>query len=153
MNHKKNIFDMLGSLIPGYMGYAEKEGRRNCDKLLRESISSDLLEFEKLLYQDMNKAMKMKDKSKMNEIEDVRKRINTFSSKIKYSAYGASSFFADDKISEGELDHIYQLDIGLSKGIAHLVSISIDQISDIIKELDKCKEILNLRTNYINEFK
>jgi hypothetical protein len=27
MDRKKNIFDKIGSLIPGYRGYAEREGR------------------------------------------------------------------------------------------------------------------------------
>ena len=34
MERSKNIFDKLGSLIPGYRGYAERDSRRNCDKLL-----------------------------------------------------------------------------------------------------------------------
>jgi len=31
----KNIFEKIGSFIPGYKGYSEKEGRRDTDKLLR----------------------------------------------------------------------------------------------------------------------
>ena len=31
MQRTKNIFDKIGSLIPGYRGYAERDGRRNCD--------------------------------------------------------------------------------------------------------------------------
>ena len=29
MERSKNIFDKIGSLIPGYRGYAEREGRRH----------------------------------------------------------------------------------------------------------------------------
>ena len=61
MDRKKNIFDKIGSLIPGYMGYAEREGRRNCDKILRNEIVSKLSEIEKILYEQMRKALKQKD--------------------------------------------------------------------------------------------
>lgn len=78
MDRIKNVFDKIGSLIPGYKGYAERDGRRNCDKILRDSISSQLSECEKTLYSQMKEALKIKDKSKMNELEEVRKETNTF---------------------------------------------------------------------------
>ena len=46
MDRLKNVFDKIGSLIPGYKGYAERDGRRNCDKILRDSISAQLSECE-----------------------------------------------------------------------------------------------------------
>jgi hypothetical protein len=53
MDRIKNIFDKIGSLIPGYKGYAEREGRRNCDKILRESIVAKLMLLEKQLNEKM----------------------------------------------------------------------------------------------------
>ena len=47
MDRKKNIIDKIASLIPGYKGYAERDGRRNCDRVLRDSITNCLLEVEK----------------------------------------------------------------------------------------------------------
>jgi len=69
MDRIKNVFDKIGSLIPGYKGYAEREGRRNCDKILRDSIVTQLIECEKILYSQMSDALKKKDKLKMSEIE------------------------------------------------------------------------------------
>ena len=43
MDRKVNILDKIGALIPGYSGYAERDGRRNCDKILRESIANQLI--------------------------------------------------------------------------------------------------------------
>jgi hypothetical protein len=62
MDRKKNIFDKIGSLIPVYRGYAEREGRRNCDKILREKIITKLIDTEKILYEQMSEALKQKDK-------------------------------------------------------------------------------------------
>ena len=49
MKRNKNIFDKIGSLIPGYRGYSEKDSRRNCDKLLRNRISDQLLDVEDIV--------------------------------------------------------------------------------------------------------
>ena len=38
MERKKNIFDKIGSLIPGYIGYAERDSRRVCDQKIRKEI-------------------------------------------------------------------------------------------------------------------
>ena len=102
MDRIKNVFDKIGSLIPGYKGYAERDGRRNCDKILRDSISSMLTESEKNIYSLMKDALKIKDKSKMNELEEVRKETNTLLSKVKFAPYGATSFFSDNQIKEEE---------------------------------------------------
>ena len=102
MDRAKNIFDRIGSLIPGYRGYAEREGRRNCDKILRDSIVEKLIYCEKNLYELMTESLNQKDKFKLNELEVVRKQINTFISKIKYAPHGVTSFFADNQIKEDD---------------------------------------------------
>ena len=152
MDRAKNIFDRIGSLIPGYKGYAEREGRRNCDKILRDSIVEKLTYFEKNLYELMIESLNQKDKIKMNDLEIVRKQINTFISKIKYAPHGVTSFFADNQIKEDELFKIYQFDLSLAE--------SVIKIEDNIQNIDLVKgfikdsfQILIERNNYISEFK
>ena len=43
---KVNILDRIGSLIPGYSGYAIRDTQRLSDKLLREKIANRLEEVE-----------------------------------------------------------------------------------------------------------
>jgi hypothetical protein len=154
MDRIKNVFDKLGSLIPGYKGYAERDGRRNCDKILRDSISSQLSESEKNIYFQMKAALKIKDKSKMNELEEVRKETNTFLSKVKYAPYGATGFFSDNQIKEDELFSIYQYDFDLAESVKRFFELSTSE--DLVatkNQLKNCTEILLNRNNYINEFK
>ncbi len=154
MERKKNIFDKIGSLIPGYRGYAEREGRRNCDKILREGITDQLNEVEKILYKQMNEALKQKDKEQMKEIEETRKQVNTFSSRVKFAPHGATAFFTDSQIKEDELSRIYKLDLDLVESIGNLhYDISTSPLSEIMKLLESSQEILSKRSSYINEFK
>jgi hypothetical protein len=154
MDRIKNVFDKIGSWIPGYKGYAERDGRRNCDKILRDSISSQLSESEKNIYSQMKDALKIKDKSKMNDLEEVRKETNTLLSKVKFAPYGATSFFSDNQIKEEELFSIYQYDFDLAESVKLFFELSTsDDLIAKKTQLKNCTEILLKRNNYINEFK
>jgi hypothetical protein len=154
MDRVKNIFDRIGSLIPGYSGYADREGRRNCDKILRDSIVVKLIEIEKLFYSQMNEALKNKDKETTSLIEEMRKEVNTFVSKVKFAPYGATSFFGDNQIKEEELFTIYQFDFELGDTVNNLSKLSTSGDMSLIKDqINKCKNSLLDRNNYINEFK
>lgn len=154
MERKSNIFDKIGSLIPGYKGYADREARRNTDKILRESIAFKLFEVEKELYKRIEAAIKQKNSELAKEIDEVRKSLNTFTSNVKYAPHGDSGFFSDSKIKEDELEAIYIMDMELADKINELFStmsdIEIDTISDIVAS---GKMILNNRNQYISEFK
>lgn len=154
MDRTKNVFDKIGALIPGYKGYAERDGRRNCDKILRDKIATQLTECEKNFYSQMAVSFKMKDKLKMNNFEEIRKETNTFLSKVKFAPYGATSFFSNNQIKEDELLQIYQHDLELAESVSVLFEIS--RSNDPIaskSQLKECSDILIKRNNYINEFK
>jgi|GEM_PF-866954 len=154
MNRNKNFFDKIGSLLPGYSGYAERDGRRNCDKILREGITSQLYEIEKILYEKINEALKVKDKEQMKEIEELRKQINTFSSKVKYAPHGATAFFSDNQIKEDELYKIYQMDLDLAEATDNLhKNITELTLTDIKKMVVLNQSYYNKRNAYVNEFK
>ena len=154
MDRKKNIFDKIGSLIPGYMGYAEREGRRNCDKILRNDIVFKLSEIEKILYEQMSKALKQNDNELLLSAEDIRKEINTFFSKVKFAPQGATAFFNDRKIKENELYNIYKLDLDLAASVGILLeNVRALAFSEIKKKLITSREILERRNLYIDKFK
>ena len=154
MDRNKNIFDRLGSLIPGYKGYAERDGRRNCDKILRDSISAQLSESEKNFYSQMKEALKIKDNSRMKELDEVRKETNTFLSRVKFAPYGVTGFFSDNQIKEDELISIYQYDFELAESVKRFFELSsLEDLEATKIQLKNCTEILLKRSNYINEFK
>lgn len=153
MDRKKNIFDKIGSLIPGYRGYAEREGRRNCDKILREEIVAKLAEAEKILYGKMSEALKQKDKELIKTIEETRKELNTFASRVKFAPHSATAFFTDGQIKEDELDRIYQVDLDLAETTENLRNnVSSSQLTEIKKMLITSQETLSKRNSFINEF-
>ena len=154
MQRTKNIFDKIGSLIPGYQGYAEREGRRNCDKLLRNAISGTLILCESIIKNRLKTEVKSNNLDSLQDLEECRQKLNTLSDKIKYAPYGESSFFGESQIKEGELQEIYQLDHDILLFANKILDdIPNSEIADILLFIDSLTLMLEDRNNFIKEHK
>ena len=154
MERQVGFFDKIGALIPGYRGYSERESRRNCDKILREGVVQKLIEIEKELNEQMLSLVKLKKFDEVAMIEESRKKINTFSSRVKYAPHGVSAFFTDNQIKEDELMRIYQFDLDISDKVIELESNLITlKASEISLLIHQCIDLFIQRINYINDFK
>lgn len=153
MKRKANIFDKIGSLISGYSGYAERDGRRICDKALRSEIVIKLKEFEKELTNNLTAHIMSDQVYEHRNFELLRKSINTLISKIEYSPYGESGFFDIECIKEEELAHIYQLDIELMESAKLLTDKTTDGDLDRTKiNVRAIEQKLNKRNHFISKF-
>ena len=148
-----NILDKIRSLIPGYDGYKNRDSMKNCDKKLRVSLSNKLNEYEKIIIEKINISIKDSNMKDMSKYESFRKKINTLSSKILYSPYGANAFFSDQKINENELDTIYKFDLDISDKVEKLTILSDFSDSEIANSISDISAALINRNNYINSFK
>jgi len=154
MERTVNILDKIGSLIPGYRGYAERDGRRNCDKQLRSILSSKLIECENTLVNRINEAITNSDKPLMRKIEVCRKSINTTQSKINYAPYGESGFFSDQQIKEDELMKIYHFDLDMAEVVCEIENIILEHdIESIMRKLSELDNVLRSRNQFIREHK
>ena len=152
MQRAVNILDKIGSLIPGYRGYAERDGRRNCDKQLRSILSLKLFECENILVNRINEAIKNSDKPLMKKVEICRKSINTAQSKINYAPYGESGFFSDQQIKEDELMQIYHFDLDMAEVVDEIENIILEhEIEIIMKKLSELDNVLSSRNQFIRE--
>jgi|TARA_B110000211_G_C13917610_1_gene481214 hypothetical protein len=154
MERDLTIIDKIGSLIPGYRGYVEREGRRNCDKQLRSNLSSRLTGCENTLVNRIKEAINIPDRPLMRKIEICRKLINTTQSKVNYAPYGESSFFSDQQIKEDELMKIYQFDMDMAQVVAEIENIISDnEIKFITQKILELNTVLISRNNFIEEHK
>ena len=154
MERTKNIFDKIGSLIPGYRGYAERDGRRNCDKLLRNKISEEIIKCETTLNARLKTEVKINNLDSLQDLEECRQKLNTLSDKIKYAPYGESSFFGESQIKEDELQKIYQLDHDILLFTNTFQDdIPTSEIADILLFIDSLTSMLEGRNNFIKDHK
>jgi hypothetical protein len=139
-----NIFQKIGTLIPGYKGYQEREGRRECDRLLREEISDGLMRIEKKINGLFDEA----DLDAISNIELVRKKINNLKDLMKYASYGESPFFSDSVIKEDELDVIYQMDLDVMD-IVKSITINDNNLKNIKTQILSLEDVINKRNQYL----
>lgn len=148
MKRTTTIFDKIGTLIPGYRGYQEREGRRECDRQLREQIADILYEIEKKVSALIDNA----ELSELAEIEKNRKKLNNLKDLIKYSPYGASSFFSDSVIKESELEEIYQIDLDVLNSVEKLESeVHSNKASELKDLIQKTEDTINKRNQYLKD--
>jgi len=154
MDRQLNLFDKIGSLIPGYTGYAERNNRRQCDKLLREKIAVTINSSEKTILKRIAVSIKENEHSKLFESEECRKKLNTIHDKIKFAPYGESAFFSNNQLKDDELLAIYQKDFALFNKVNEINHASPDLDNKaLLKLIDELEGLLNERNEYIKEFK
>ncbi len=154
MERSKNIFDKIGSLIPGYRGYAERDGRRNCDKLLRNQISERISHCESIINNRIKTEVKKSNLDSLRDLEDCQQKLNTLSDKIKYAPYGESSFFGDSQIKEDELQKIYELDFDLYSLLQESEKyLTETTIVDILTYISTIETMIKKRNDFIKEHK
>lgn len=110
---KGNFLDTLGSFVPGYKGYKEREGRRDTDRLLREAIVKRLNDRKNAVDRvigDFSRQMKF---DALETLELAKRRIEKITDMIRHAPSGYSGIFDTLQIREEDLDKIYRHDLGL----------------------------------------
>lgn len=123
---KKAILNLAGK-IPGYNGYAQKEGMRDEDKLLRTYLANDLNRVKGRLL-DMAIPLAEKDFEEPKEFEkvinivyDIDKASQDFDrviDKIRFAEYGYSGLFDSKEVNEPELQRLKEFDGALTSQIS-----------------------------------
>jgi len=118
----QDIFKKLGSYVPGFSGYVERQNRRSSDKLLRETVArrfDELYKRASALQKDLISQGKLEF---VDDMESAVIKIQTFMDKVRTATYGYAGFFDAVKINEKELEAIYNYDMGffdLAEQIGH----------------------------------
>ena len=107
---QQDPFKRLGSLIPGFKGYIERQNRREADKLLRDTVAR---RFDEQLKRTSQLQVDMVSSGMIQYVDDMERaalQLRTFIDKITTAPRGYSGLFDAVKINEPELEAIYQYD-------------------------------------------
>jgi hypothetical protein len=107
---QQDPFKRLGSLIPGFKGYIERQNRREADKLLRDTVAR---RFDEQLKRTSQLQVDMVSNGMIQYVDDIERaalQLRTFIDKISTASRGYSGLFDAVKINEKELEAIYQYD-------------------------------------------
>lgn len=156
---KLNILVKIGSLIPGYNGYAVRDELRNTDKKLRENLARTIQETELIIMTNQKILINKNEIQSCKEWEISRKSLNTLLSKIKNATYGESSFFSENQLKEEELEKIYSYDLEISERVSLISKTVEENINEVlsavlvIEQIRAIERVLMQRLNFINQYK
>lgn len=109
----KNIFEKIGSFIPGYKGYSEREGRRDTDKLLRMEIARHLDGMKDVVNDIIRQQKASKNINLIPELDRIKNKLGLVADQIRYATYGECGFFDIIQVSNSDLDALYQFDLDI----------------------------------------
>jgi hypothetical protein len=107
---QQDPFKRLGSMIPGFKGYIERQNRREADKLLRDTVAR---RFDEQWQRASQLQTDMVSSGLIQYVDDMEKaslKLRTFIDKLSTAPRGYSGLFDAVKINEKELEAIYQYD-------------------------------------------
>ena len=132
---QQDPFKRLGSLIPGFKGYIERQNRRDADKLLRDTVARRFDEQWKRISQLQVDMVSQGMISYVDDMERASLQLRTFIDKISTAPRGYSGLFDAVKINEKELEAIYQYDAAFFD-LAEQVGRAIDHVEASLGDED-----------------
>ncbi len=122
--------DLLGKIrgfLGGFLGYVERDQRREADKMLRGVIAQ---RFEEQWSRVSEVQRMLIAEGKLAYVDDVEAgavRLRTFIDRVKTASYGYAGLFDHARIGEDELTRLYEYDLQMLEGADDLQA-SVDRL-------------------------
>ncbi len=139
----RNLVEKLGSIIPGWKGYQERQERRKADQLMRQTLAEKLVGQRKRL----DVAQKaLIEAGKIDLVDDVGSavtQLQTFIDRVRLASYGYSGLFDAVKINQAELEQMYNFDAALFEYVDRLDAAN-DRLREAIDTGEALKETVRI---------
>ncbi len=109
----RDRLERLGEKIPGYSGYAERERRRDQDKLHREHLADKLRAIKTPLTDAVRDLSSTGRLMEVGPVDRTLKKLDQIENRVRFASYGYAGFFDAAKIEESQLYSIHQFDLAL----------------------------------------
>lgn len=121
----------IATSIPGYLGYRERERRREADRELRAELarqySAQLDRLTDLQRRATNKALL----SALDDMERAGLKLQRFIDRVRTASYGYAGWFDAATVREAELEQLYAFDQMLTAGIERVAG-DIDGVGEAV---------------------
>jgi len=124
----KDLIGKVRNFLAGFIGYFDRENRREADKLLRETIAQ---RYEEQWGRISELQRQFVSEGKIELIDDLEAdaiKLRAFIDRVKGASYGYAGFFDAVRINRDELERIYEYDIALLEGAQTLAN-AVDNVS------------------------
>ena len=122
--------DLLGKIknkLSEFVGYFDRENRREADKMLREQIAARYEEQWGRVSKLQRQLISAGQLQYLDDVEEGAIKLRIFADRIRRAAYGYAGFFDAVRVHSEELERIYEFDNALLENVDALAS-AIDNI-------------------------
>lgn len=116
----KDFIGKIRNFLAEYVGYVDRENRRQGDKLLRETIKKRYEEQWARVSELQKQFIAAGKLENVDELEAAALKLRAFIDRVKGASYGYAPFFDAVRIHSDELDRIYQYDAALLEGVENI---------------------------------
>ncbi|MGD2058838.1 MAG: hypothetical protein PVF85_08995 [Anaerolineales bacterium] len=109
----KDLIGKIKNTVAGFLGYVDRENRRDADKILREGIAQRI---EKQWSRISEIQRDMVSEGKLELVDDLEAgaiKLRQFADRLKTAAYGYAGFFDAVRVKSDELEKLYAFDVAL----------------------------------------
>jgi hypothetical protein len=110
ISDSKDLLTKIGSKIPGFSGYIDRQERRNSDKLLRDTIAKRVMDQHKRVSELQVEMIGEGGIEHLDDMEKAAIRLQTFADRVRTATRGYSSVFEAVKIDDDALNKILAYD-------------------------------------------
>jgi hypothetical protein len=122
--------DLLGKIrktLSGFVGYLDRENRREADKLLRATIASRYEQQWGRISTIQRQMIESGNLEQVDQLEAAAIKLRTFIDRVKSASYGYAGFFDAVRINETELQKLYSYDLQLLEDV-NSISSAVDNV-------------------------
>ncbi len=128
----KDLVGKIKNALAGFLGYVDRENRRDADKILREGIAQRVeKQWERVseIQRDLVSAGKLE---LVDDLEAGALKLRQFADRLKTAAYGYAGFFDAVRIKSEELEKLYAYDVAL-----------LEKVDEIERAVDNVEASIN----------
>lgn len=157
----KSVLQKLGSLVPGYAGYADRETRRESDQALRLSVAARLGAARAALDRRTAECARTGRFDVLEPLDAVSRRVAALADAVRHAPAGYSALFDAAAVDAAGLDRLHALDLEVQGACERLVeeaerlpaAVDEEALERVQRLQDEADAALRRRTEALREVK
>lgn len=113
----KDLLGKIRNFLAGFLGYVDRENRREADKVLRGTIVTRYEEQWSRISALQRQLLAGGQLESVDDLEAAAIKLRGFIDRVNGAAYGYSGFFDAVRVNKPELEKLYQYDLALLEGV------------------------------------
>lgn len=139
----KDLIGKIQNFVSGFLGYYDRDRRREADKVLRDTIAARYEREWSRISEVQARLVSAKQLERLDEIESAAIKLRTFIDRVRGARRGYSGFFDAVRIKKDELQRIYAYDLTLLES-SDRVRAAVDQLAGSVGKDGLSEAIHNL---------